>query len=92
MSLNRSYFTTYQSCDGGMVLMGNNSFCKVVSIGTVSLKMYDAMVRELTQVRHVLDLKRNMIFIGMLDQISCVIKIENGILTVVKRFNSNNEM
>ena len=48
MSLNISYFTTYQSCDGGMVLMGNNSVYKVVGIGIVNLKMYDGMVRELT--------------------------------------------
>lgn len=67
MSLNRSYFTSYQSCDGGMVLMGNNSICKVVGIETVSLKMYDGIVRELTQVRNVSELKRNLISIGMLD-------------------------
>ena len=48
VSPNRSYFTTHQSCDGGMVLIGNNSVCKVDGIGTVSLKMYDGMARELT--------------------------------------------
>ena len=84
MSANRSYFTTYQSYDGGMILMGNNSVCKVVGIGTVSLKMYNGMVRELTQVRHVPELKSNMISIGMLDQIGCVIKAEKRILKVVK--------
>ncbi|KAH9697198.1 hypothetical protein KPL71_023512 [Citrus sinensis] len=84
MSPNRSYFTRYQSCDAGIVLMRNNSVCKVVGIGTVSLKMYDGMVRELTQVRHVPELKRNLISIGMLDQIDCVIKAEKKILKVVK--------
>ena len=64
--------------------MGNNSICKVVGIGTVSLKMYDGMVRELTQVRHVPELKRNLISIGILDQIGCVIKAEKEILKVVK--------
>ncbi|KAH9750945.1 Integrase catalytic domain-containing protein [Citrus sinensis] len=44
MCPNRSYFTTYQPCDGGMVLMGNNSMCKVVGIGTVSLRMFDGCV------------------------------------------------
>ncbi|KAH9678410.1 hypothetical protein KPL71_025698 [Citrus sinensis] len=84
MSPNRNYFTTYQSCDGGMVLMGNNSVCKVVEIGTVSLKMYDGMVRELTQVRHVPEFKKNLISIGMLDQTGCVIKAENGTLKVTR--------
>ncbi|KAH9717203.1 hypothetical protein KPL71_021739 [Citrus sinensis] len=84
MSPNRNYFTIYQSCDGGMVLMGNNSVCKVVGIGTVSLKMYYGMVRDLTQVRHVPELKRNLISIGMLDQTGCVIKAKNWILKVVR--------
>ncbi|KAH9685121.1 Integrase catalytic domain-containing protein [Citrus sinensis] len=56
----------------------------LVGIGTVSLKMYDGMVRELTQVRHVPELKRNLISIGMLDQTGCVIKAENGTLKVVR--------
>ena len=64
--------------------MRNNSVCKVVGIGTVSLKMYNDIVRELTQVRHFPKLKRNLISIGMLDQTGCVIKVENGILKVVR--------
>ena len=64
--------------------MGNNSVCKVVGIGTVSLKMYDGMVRELTQVRHVPELKRNLISIGMLDQTGCVIKAKNETLKVIR--------
>ena len=67
MCPNISYFTSYQSCDRGMVLMGNNSMCKVVGIWIVSLRMFDGMVRELTQVMFVPDLKRNLISIGMLD-------------------------
>ena len=78
MCPNRSYFTTYQPCDGGVVLMGNNSMCKVVGIGTVSLRMFDSVVRELTQIRFILDLKRKLISIGMLDQTGCVIKAEKG--------------
>ena len=64
--------------------MENNSVCKVVGVGTVSLKMYDDMVRELTQVRYVPKLKRNLISIFMLDQIGCVIKAGKKILKVVK--------
>ena len=67
MCRNRSYFTSYQPCDGCMALMGSNSMCKVVVIGTVSLRMFDGVVKELTQVRFVPDLKRNLILIGMLD-------------------------
>lgn len=84
MCPNISYFTTYQPCDGGMVLIGNNSMCKVVGIRIVSLRMFDGVIRELTQARFVPDLKRNLISIGMLDQICCVIKAEKGVLRVIK--------
>ncbi|KAH9684927.1 hypothetical protein KPL70_013734 [Citrus sinensis] len=84
MCPNRNYFTSYQSCDGGMILMGNNFICKVVGIGTVSLKMFDGVVREITQVRHVPDLKRNLISVGMLDQMGCIVKAEKGVLRVIK--------
>lgn len=57
-----------------MVLMGNNLVCKVMGINTTSLKLADGVVTDLTQVRHVPDLKRNLISIGMLDQSSCTIR------------------
>lgn len=84
MSLNRSNFTSYQLCDSGMVLMSNNSICKVIGFKKVGLKMYDGMVRELTQVRHVLELKRNLISISILDQMGYTIKAEKRVLRVIK--------
>lgn len=36
--------------------------------GNTSLKLYNRTIREVTQVRRVPDLKRNLIFLGMLDQ------------------------
>ena len=64
--------------------MGNNSMCKVAGIGTVRLRMFDGVIRELTQVRFFLDLKMNLISIGMLDQTCCVIKAEKCVLRVIK--------
>ncbi|KAH9649066.1 hypothetical protein KPL70_025842 [Citrus sinensis] len=55
-----------------------------VGIGTVSLRMFDGVVRELTQVRFVPKLKINLISIGMLDQTGCVIKAEKDVLRVIK--------
>ena len=46
--------------------------------------MFNGVVRELTQVRFVPELKRNLISIGILDQTGCVIKAEKGILRVIK--------
>lgn len=66
-----------------MVFMENKSICKVIDIKIMSLKMYDSMARELTQVRHFLELKRNLIFIGILDQMGYIIKAEKGVLRVI---------
>ena len=63
----RSYFTEYQEFDGGRVMMRNNSICRIIGIEDVSLKLHDGSIRVLKQVRHVPDLKRNIISLGMLD-------------------------
>ncbi|KAH9687674.1 hypothetical protein KPL70_014852 [Citrus sinensis] len=83
----RNYFNEYQAIDGGRVMMGNNSICKIIGIGDVSLKLHDGSIRVLRQVRHVPDLKRNLISLGVLDQIGCRIKLESGALSVLNGSN-----
>lgn len=46
--------------------MDNNALYRVVSVGNVKLKMHDGSVYELKQVRHIPDLKRNLISLGMI--------------------------
>ena len=84
MSPDRDCFSTYESLDGGLVLMGNNAACKVVGKGTVRIKMYDGIVRTLTDVRHVPDLKKNLISLGTLDSQGCKFSAEGGVLKVSK--------
>ena len=57
MSPNRDFFTTYEPVNGGLVLMGNDAQCKVVDQGTIKIKTHDEVVRILTGVKHVPDLK-----------------------------------
>ncbi|KAL5580785.1 hypothetical protein UlMin_013227 [Ulmus minor] len=64
----RELFNTYQSIDGGKVLMGNDEACKVIRIGTIKLKMFDGQIRTLSNVRHIPDLKRNLISLSILDE------------------------
>ncbi|GJU74030.1 retrovirus-related pol polyprotein from transposon TNT 1-94 [Tanacetum coccineum] len=70
--------------DGGHVFMGNDSPCKVVGIGTIRIKMHDGVVRTLTDVRHVPDLKKNLISLGVLDSKGFKYRSENGVLRVSK--------
>lgn len=62
-------FTSYQSYDGGKIMMGNNTF-----------------YRELSNVRHVLELKRNLISLSMLDKAGCCIRVESSLLKVIKGY------
>ncbi|KAH9786526.1 hypothetical protein KPL71_010287 [Citrus sinensis] len=80
----KHHFFEYQEYDGGRVMMGNNAICRVIGIGVIKLKLHDNSILELKQVRHVPDLKRNLISLGMLDQIGCVVKVQQGIMSVVK--------
>ncbi|KAK3034397.1 hypothetical protein RJ639_033668 [Escallonia herrerae] len=96
MCLNRDWFATYRSFDGGKVLMGNDIACKVVGIGSTQIRMHDCIMRTLTDVRHVPELRKNLISLGMLDSNGCsywaaggVMKIMNGALVVMKGLKQN---
>ena len=46
--------------------MGDDRPCNLEGIGTVHVKMFNGMVRELKEVRYVPQLKRNLISVGVL--------------------------
>ena len=58
---------------------------------TVRIQMFDGMERILQEMRYELDLERNLISLGMLDQIGCRFKAENSCLKVVQRFYGDHE-
>jgi len=62
--------------------MGNNAQCNVTGIGTVKFKTHDGVVRTLSNVRHVPDLKRNLISLGTLESKGCKYSAESGVLKV----------
>jgi len=84
MCPNKDWFTTYQALDGGKVLLGNNAPSKVVNIGTVRIKMFDRIMRTLTNVKHVPELKKNMISLGTLDSKSYSYNGEVGAIRISK--------
>ena len=51
MCLNRDLFKSFESIDGGKVLLGNNLTCKVAGIRTISIKMFDGVTKDLKPVR-----------------------------------------
>ena len=49
------------------MFMVNNVSCQTVGMGNIRIKMYDNTIRTLTSVRHVPELKKNLISLGVLD-------------------------
>ena len=79
----KDYFIEYHKFDGGRVMMGNNAMCRVIGIGTVKLRLQDGTLLMIKQVKHVPDLKRNLISLEMFDQIGYNIRLESGDLRVL---------
>lgn len=47
--------------------------------------MFDGVSKDLEQVRYIPDLKRNLISLGMLDQLGCSIKAEHGQIQIMNK-------
>ena len=82
MSPKRDWFITYESVNGGSVLMGNDVVCKIVGIGTIKIRMHDKIVRTLKNVRHIPNLKKNLISLGILDSLGYKYSSEGGVIRV----------
>lgn len=71
--------------------MGNDVTCNIVGIGSIQLKMFDGTKKILIDVRHVPELRKNLISLGVLDTNGYktfiqggVMKVDKGILLVMK--------
>ena len=80
MTPNKDWFHTYRSVNSSSVLMGNDASCKVAGIGNIRIKMFDGVVRTLCDVRHVLDLQKNLISLGTLDYNEFSYKSISGVM------------
>jgi hypothetical protein len=84
MCPNRQWFDTFKSCNAGTVLMGNDARCKAIGIGTIKVRMFDGVVRVLTNVRYVPDLKKNLISLGTLDSLGYSYSAKDGVMKITK--------
>ena len=55
----KDWFASYQTVNVGLVLLGDNHSCKTIGVGSVKFKNFDGVIRTLTYVRHVPELKKN---------------------------------
>ena len=86
----KDWFASYQIVNDGVVLLGDNHSCKIVGV-SVKIKMFDGFIRTLKNVKHVPELKKKLISLGVSD--SCghkfigldgVLKVSKGSLVVMK--------
>jgi hypothetical protein len=78
------WFNTFKSCNAGIVLLGNDARCKAIGQGTIKVKMFDRIVRILTNVKYVPDLKKNLISLGTLDSMGYGYSTKNGVMKITK--------
>jgi len=79
------------------MFMGDDHTCRLVSRGTVRIRMYDGTLRELKEVRYILSITKNIISVGALEAEGlrrtlgeCVLKMSSGSLVVQKSIRRNN--
>jgi len=67
-------FLVFEKLDGCSVVMGDNRPCYMEGIGTIFIKMFDEMVRELKDTRYIPQLTRNFISVGTLEaRLKCLL-------------------
>eukprot|EP00253_Pinus_taeda_P004888 PITA_04888 len=87
----KKYFRDYVQGYFGQVHLGDEKPCKIVGMGKVLLKQQNGNQWLLKEVRHVPDLKKNLISTGQLDSEGCVTtfidkawKVTKGALVIAK--------
>ena len=76
MCPNRDWFFGFEKLDGCSVVMEE--------IGTILIKIFDWMVRELKKVRYVPQMKRNLISVGDLKTLGFGLSITDGVLKMTR--------
>ena len=64
--------------------MGSDITCKIVVIGSVRVRCHDGILRTITEVCHVPDLKKNLISLGTFDKQGYKQMSEEGTMKVTK--------
>ena len=73
-------FSSFERLDGCSVIMSDDHLYIMEGIGTVRIKMFDGMVQKLKEVQYVYQLKKILIFVGVLEALSLEVPIRDGIL------------
>ncbi|KAL3640704.1 hypothetical protein CASFOL_015672 [Castilleja foliolosa] len=84
MCPNKKLFEELIESDGGKVVLGNDGVCTIKGTGSIRFKLCSGEERILTSVCYVPDLRRNLISVGMLDDLGFEIKASQGRIKILK--------
>ncbi|KAL0561700.1 hypothetical protein IC582_002140 [Cucumis melo] len=84
MTSRREWFHNYKPISRGSLFSCNDHALKIVGIGTIKLKLHDNTVCTIQQVRHVEDLKKNLLSLGQLDDLDCKVVVEKRLTKLIK--------
>ena len=100
-TLNWSRFVIYTRTDEGSVTLKDNHPYRVARIESIQVRMFDGIVRTLTNVKHVPHLKKNLVSLGYLERSGYsfsshfrhgVLKISNGAMVVIRGRRMENNL
>ena len=84
MTPKKDWFDTYKPSNGGMIQIGNEASCPIIGIGNVRIKMFDRVAGVISNVKHVLDTMKNLISLGVLDDLGYSYSSKDGIMKITK--------
>lgn len=84
MCPNKNSFLDFKKATGGQVIMGNNMIYKISGIGTIKLLSENGKTLNLKGTRYILDLERNLVSLGMLDDMEFDIKMGQGHMKILR--------
>ncbi|KAL0383176.1 UNVERIFIED_CONTAM: Retrovirus-related Pol polyprotein from transposon TNT 1-94 [Sesamum calycinum] len=79
---NMEWFSSYGSGNSDSVYLGDDRCCNIVGVGEVRIKMYAGTVRTLSDVRHISDLKKNLISLSTLHKNGFIPKADENRKTI----------
>jgi len=80
-------------------LMMNDVACKTIGICSIRMKIFDGQMRIFKDVRHVPDMRKNLLLLGALEAQECkfsvtdrVLKVTKGSIVIVPASNYRNRL
>ena len=67
----REVLSDFMELEGNKVMMGNNTYCMVKGMGTITIDNPNGSIVTLSQVRYMPEMRRNLISYGQLEQAGC---------------------